>query len=129
MKQQKRQKPKLSTYREQVSAEELDTYQDMLRSVEIDNGDLRFLGGLQLRTDDSIFTDCHFAEMDLTGISFVDTVFERCDFSNVNAGRADLLRCEFRNCKLTGANFDSSGVKHVLFEECDGVMGVLVSVG
>ena len=123
MKKSVRQKPKLTHTQQTVEADQISAVQDTLRNVSIETADLRVIDGKRLLIDGSILTDCTFVEMDVSSASFTDTVFERCDFSNMTASRIDVLRCEFRNCKLMGANFDHSSMKHVLFQQCDGRYG------
>ncbi|GEM_PF-136867 len=115
----KRKHPKLSARREIMAAAPMLSEERAIRNAELTDESMHAWSGHAITVDDMVVTDCSFADMDLAGAAFLDTVFERCDFSNIQAAHLDLRRCEFRNCKLVGADLTQSALMDVLFSQCD----------
>jgi fluoroquinolone resistance protein len=55
--------------------------------------------------DNCIFTDCNFANTNLTGFVFTDCRFEDCNLSMATAKGTAFKDVTFTNCKLLGFNF------------------------
>ena len=70
--------------------------------------------------DNCVFTDCNFADQDLSGYKFSDCDFRDCDLSNVKISQTAFLDVVFRNCKLIGINFEDAHQFNTSFrfEDC-----------
>ena len=53
------------------------------------------------------FTNCNFAEVDLTGTTFVDCEFRNCNLSNANLSSCAFRTVRFTDCKLLGLRWDT----------------------
>lgn len=116
----KRQKPKLSAEHERMNIEDIWGKDRFVEKVRFEGGTV--YGGEEERFvfDDCLFKDVSFSSAEMKGAEFVDVVFERCDFSNAVFEDAVFRRCEIIHSKLTGADFSSGKLAHVLFTECEG---------
>lgn len=52
------------------------------------------------------FSNCTFANTDLSGITFLECVFEDCDLSMANLTGTAFRDVTFRGCKMLGLHFD-----------------------
>jgi len=55
---------------------------------------------------DCLFENCHFQEVDLSGISFDNCRFEGCDLSLAKVRDTAFREIRFSNCKLLGIRFE-----------------------
>ena len=52
------------------------------------------------------FTNCTFADLDLSKIIFTDCTFDNCDLSMSKINNTAFREVHFKNCKLLGLRFD-----------------------
>lgn len=52
------------------------------------------------------FTNCNFAEGNLSKITFIDCVFDNCNLSAANINGTAFQEISFSNCKLMGLRFE-----------------------
>jgi len=52
------------------------------------------------------FTNCNFAEANLSKITFIDCVFDNCNLSAANINGTAFQETSFSNCKLMGLRFE-----------------------
>ena len=66
------------------------------------------------------FTNCNFAETDLSKITFIDCVFDNCNLSAANINGTSFQETKFVNCKLLGLHFENcnSFLFTVQFDHC-----------
>ena len=53
------------------------------------------------------FTDCNFANTNLSGLIFIDCAFVCCDMSMAVLGQTSFRDVKFRDCKLLGLHFNN----------------------
>lgn len=56
--------------------------------------------------DNCLFDACNFANMDLSGVSFVECLFVNCDLSMVALSNTTLNSAHFDQCKMLGIRFE-----------------------
>lgn len=66
------------------------------------------------------FTECMFADGDLSTIRFIECEFQRCDMSNINLKGTGVREINFIDCKLVGAHFEQCDklLSSLHFENC-----------
>lgn len=56
------------------------------------------------------FTNCNFADANISLIQFIDCVFRSCNLSMVKVGNTTFNGVEFDECKILGVNFETSNM-------------------
>ena len=66
------------------------------------------------------FINCSFANVDLAGIHFVDSVFEQCDLSLAKTAETAFRTVSFRYCKMLGLRFEDCNqfLLAITFTDC-----------
>lgn len=57
--------------------------------------------------ENCIFNSCEFADLDLSGLIFIDCTFEGCNLSLAKLNKTAFRDVVFRDCKMLGLRFDS----------------------
>ena len=70
--------------------------------------------------ENCIFTECNFANQDLSNFKFSDCDFKDCDFSNAKINQTAFRDVVFKNCKMIWLSFDDAHSFNISFkfEDC-----------
>lgn len=70
--------------------------------------------------EECTFTNCNFANSDLSEISFIDCTFDGCDLSNAKTRNTAFREVAFNTCKMLGRQFGQCNkfLFQVSFKQC-----------
>ena len=74
--------------------------------------------GVSLTFSGCVFRRVRFGENDIEHMSLVDCLLDHCDISGFKMSEGSMHRVELISCRGTGAQFDRSVLRDVLFQDC-----------